>query len=79
MLEDSAGVLALAEPETLSVSHTHLSPKTRPADLGQNRLDRMCLIENASGIISRLPENSLVEAFPIKSQRPPGSYLQKLR
>ena len=33
---DPARVLALAETETLSAPHTHLSPKTRSADLGQN-------------------------------------------
>jgi len=56
-----------ALPALHSVPNCHSNPIAQRLRRKRQRLPPSLLIENASGVSSRLPENSLPEAFPIKA------------
>ena len=60
-------LFAAALPLPDSVLNCHSNPITQRVRRRRQRLPPSLLIENASGLIFRLPHNSLVEAFPIKA------------
>ena len=60
-------LFAGALPFLDSVLNYHSNPITQRVRRRRQRLPPSLLIENASGLIFRLPDNSLVEAFPIKA------------
>ena len=49
------------------VPNCHSNPITQRVRRKRRRLPPSLLIENASGVILGLPENSVAEAFPIKA------------
>ncbi len=49
------------------VPNCHSNPITQRVRRKRQRLPPSLLIENASGVILGLPENSVAEAFPIKA------------
>jgi len=59
--------LAGALPVLDAVPNCHSNPITQRVRRKRQRLPPSLLIENASKVMLRLPENSSAEAFPIKA------------
>jgi len=62
-----------ALPDLHSVPNRHSNPIVQRVHRKRQRLPPSLLIENASGLIFRLPDNYLAEAFPIKASDNSGA------
>ena len=66
-------------PALDSVPNWHSNPIAQRVRRKRQRLPPSLLIENASGVSSRLPENCSLEAFPIKASDKQGVDIRLLQ